>query len=63
MSSEDDRRQSAIDEISSLYPPDSEYSEMGKQDLIDALAAEWRNLPVPVLEHMARVQRFRDNHG
>lgn len=56
----------AIGTISFLYPPDSEYSataEIGKQDLIDALAAEWRSLPTAVLEHMAQRQTIRDNRG
>ncbi len=49
----------AIGTISDLYPPDSEYletSNLGKQDLIEALAAEWRTLPTPVLQHMAQRQ-------
>lgn len=62
---EDDRRQSAVDTISGLYPPDSDYEdtrELGKGDLIDALCAEWRSLPVAVLEHIAQRQHMRD-HG
>ncbi len=54
----------AIGEIGFLYPPDSEYpetAEIGKQDMIDALAAEWRTLPTPVLQYMARLQRARDH--
>ncbi len=53
----------AISTISGLYPPDSEYedtAELGKKDMIEALAAEWRKLPVPVLEYMAKLQIARD---
>lgn len=59
-------RDQAIANISNLYPPDAEFektAEIGKQDMIDALAAEWRTLPTPVLERMARRQVARDNHG
>lgn len=62
--SDEDRAQSAIDTINDLYPPDSEYAdtrEHGREDLLAALCAEWRCLPVPVLEHMARLQHFRDH--
>lgn len=58
------RLDEARSNIEHLWPPDSEYSdcaETGKQDMIDALAAGWRSLPLPVLEHMARVQIARDN--
>jgi hypothetical protein len=61
---EDDRRQSAIDNITGLYPPDSEYEDtrrLGLEDMLCALAAEWRTLPVEVLEHMAQAQHFRDH--
>lgn len=60
----DKRRDQAIEIISSLYPPDSDYSDtriLGKGDLLDALCAEWRSLPIPVLEHMARAQHRRDH--
>lgn len=66
MAKKDELAMEAIGEISFLYPPDSEYAktaEIGKQDMIDALAAEWRTLPTPVLQHMARRQRRRDNTG
>ena len=60
----DKRRDQAIEIISSLYPPDSEYEDtrrLGLEDLLCALAAEWRCLPVPVLEFMARTQHRRDH--
>ncbi len=59
-----ERQLKAIDTISALWPPDSEYPDTrhnAKIDLIEALCAEWRSLPVPVLEHMARVQHRRDH--
>ncbi|KPK74213.1 MAG: hypothetical protein AMJ84_00025 [Acidithiobacillales bacterium SM23_46] len=59
----DRRRVDAIETISCLWPPDSEYSETaaeGRQYLLDALAVEWRSLPVPVLEYMARRQAARE---
>jgi len=55
--------QDAIDEITYLWPPDSEYPDTaatGKQDMLDAMAAEWRSLPLKVLKHMAARQRGRD---
>ena len=55
--------QDAVDTINDLYPPDSEYAEtraIGRADLLDALAAEWRSLPRQVLQHMARRQRQRE---
>ncbi len=62
---EDDRRASAIATINDLWPPDSEYADTqahGREDLLLALCAQWRCLPVPVLEHMAELQHIRDNH-
>jgi len=59
-----DNRDSAIETISCLYPPDSEYEdtrELGREDLLAALCSEWRCLPLPVLEYMAKVQHFRDH--
>lgn len=59
-----DKRQSAIETITGLYPPDSEYEDtrrLGLEDMLCALAAEWRTLPVEVLEHMAQAQHFRDH--
>ena len=56
--------QDAVDVINDLYPPDSEYAEtraIGRADLLDALAEEWRSLPLPVLQHMANRQRRRDS--
>ena len=56
--------QDAIDTIGRLWPPDSEYSDCastGREDMLDALAAEWRSLPLEVLKHMAQRQRQRDN--
>ena len=47
----DDRAQSAIEIISGLYPPDSEYNDtekLGRGDLIDALCAEWRPVQTSV---------------
>lgn len=69
MSTEDERakeraRDDAIEIISALYPPDSEYEDtrrLGLEDMLCALAAEWRTLPVEVLEHMAQVQHRRDH--
>jgi hypothetical protein len=61
---EDDRRDSAIEIISALYPPDSDYTDtraLGREDVISALCECWRALPVDVLEHMARVQHRRDH--
>lgn len=58
------RRQEAIDKIECLYPPDSEYGGTrahGREDMIAALSAEWRSLPVPVLEYMAVLQHRRDH--
>ncbi len=57
-------RQNAIDMIECLWPPDADHSEtsdVGKQDLLDALCAEWRTQPTTILQRMARVQRARDN--
>lgn len=56
--------QDAVDTINHLWPPDSDYSDCaatGRQDMLDALAAEWRSLPLKVLQHMARRQRARDS--
>lgn len=56
--------QDAVDTINDLWPPDSEYDDtraIGREDLIDALCAEWRSLPLRVLQHMAHRQRLRDN--
>ena len=56
--------QDAIDTIGDLWPPDSEYDDtraIGREDLIDALCAEWRSLPLRVLQHMARRQHRRDH--
>jgi hypothetical protein len=58
------RRDEAIETISALWPPDSEYSDTaheGRQYLFDALASCWRCLPLPVLEHMAAQQLRREN--
>lgn len=55
--------QDAIDVISDLYPPDSDFPECaaeGRRDLIEALCAEWRSQPLAVLERMAHRQRQRD---
>jgi len=63
---DEDRSQSAIDKINCLYPPDSDYPEtamIGRQDLIDAICLEWRSLPTPVLENIARVQQQREQRG
>ena len=62
---EDDRRETVINHISNLYPPDSDgrTAEIGKQDLLNALAAEWRSLPIDVLEHMAAAQIERDRRA
>ena len=60
-----DNRDSAIETINCLYPPDSEYEDtrrLGLEDMLCAQAAEWRSLPVSVLQHMARAQQYRDNH-
>lgn len=57
------RRSAAVDVISSLYPPDSYYDDtarIGKQDIIDALAQEWRSLPTSVLEAIAQRQTARE---
>lgn len=64
MSSQDNKRKRAVETIEALYPPDSEYAdtrEHGREDLIAALCAEWRSLPLPVLQHMAKLQHFRDH--
>ena len=53
----------AISHISNLYPPDSDYSdtaEIGKSDLLDALANQWRELPESVLVWMAQRQLQRE---
>ena len=63
---QDDRRQSACDTISCLYPPDSDYPETaieGRTHLLTAIAMEWRSLPVPILERMAQLQILRDNRS
>ncbi len=63
---DEDRRQSAIDQINDLWPPDSEHQatrDIGKKHILEALAAEWRSLPTAVLEHMARTQLQRDHYG
>lgn len=61
---EADARQSAVDTISGLYPPDSEYGDtraLGREDVIEALCFEWRSLPLAVLDHMAKRQHQRDH--
>lgn len=61
---EREQRQDLVEQIEALYPPDSDWAdnaETGKQDVLNALAAEWRSLPLAVLAHMASVQRQRDN--
>ncbi len=58
------RRNVAIETIQCLWPPDSEYPDTrqeGRNYLFDALAAEWRCLPLPILEHMAARQAAREN--
>ena len=59
-------REEAVEQINDLWPPDAERDAtqiQGQIDMMAALCAEWRSLPVPVLQHMARAQHFRDHHG
>ncbi len=58
------RHHKAVDTISGLYPPDSDYEDtrrLGLEDMLCALATEWRSLPLLVLEDMAKVQHMRDH--
>jgi len=60
----DKERDQAIETIEALWPPDSDYADTrhnAKQDLMDALCEEWRCLPLPVLQNMARRQHRRDH--
>lgn len=56
--------QQAIAHIENLYPPDAENvgtAGVGIQDMINAIASEWRTLPVEVLQHMAAAQIERQS--
>lgn len=65
-SPDEQRRKNAIDNIEWLYPPDDVHErtqELGREDIMNALAACWRELPLPVLEHMAKAQLGREAAG
>lgn len=60
---EDLERAAAIRHISNLYPPDSSYpgtATVALEDLIKAIAIEWRSLPVQVLQTLAQLQLQRE---
>ena len=51
-------RQTAIDNIEKTFPPDSEYplsAAKGRDMLIEAIAANWRCLPDPILSTYAEL--------
>lgn len=54
----------AIRHIENLYPPDSSYPDtatIGRNDLEDALAERWRDLPEPILVSIALRQKARQS--
>lgn len=51
-------RQKCIDIIKTLYPPDSGYAqtaEIGQKIMLEAIASQWKELPLEVLNTMAQL--------